>query len=48
MDDYCINGGKMIAMTTINDIPGIEASTGSAGHGLPIGAGMAMAMKLKK
>lgn len=38
----------MIAMTTINDIPGIEASTGSAGHGLPIGAGMAMAMKLKK
>jgi len=46
--NYCIDGGKMIAMTTINDIPGIEASTGSAGHGLPIGAGMAMAMKLKK
>lgn len=48
LDDYCIDGGKMIAMTTMNDIPGIEASTGSAGHGLPIGAGMAMAMKLKK
>lgn len=48
LDDYCVDGGKMIAMTTINNIPGIEASTGSAGHGLPIGAGMAMAMKLKK
>lgn len=48
LDDYCIDGGKMIAMTTINDIPGIEASTGSAGHGLPIGAGMAMGMKLNK
>lgn len=48
LDDYCIDGGKMIAMTTMNNIPGIEASTGSAGHGLPIGAGMAMAMKLRK
>lgn len=48
LDGYCNNGDKMIAMTTINDIPGIEATTGSAGHGLPIGAGMAMAMKLNK
>jgi len=48
LDEYCDDGGKMIAMTTINDIPGIEASTGSIGHGLPIGAGMAMAMKLNK
>lgn len=48
LDDYCVDGGKMIAMTTVNDIPGIEASTGSAGHGLPIGAGMAMGMKLNK
>ena len=48
LDEYCNDGGKMIAMTTINDIPGIEATTGSAGHGLPIGAGMAMGMKLNK
>lgn len=48
LDSYCVNGDKMIAMTTINDIPGIEATTGSAGHGLPIGAGMAMGMKLNK
>lgn len=48
LDAYCENGSKMIGMATRNDIPGIEATTGSIGHGLPIGAGMAMAMKLKK
>ena len=48
LNSYCEDGEKMIAMTTINNIPGIEASTGSIGHGLPIGAGMAMAMKLNK
>lgn len=47
LDSYCADGSKMIGMTTLNNIPGIEASTGSIGHGLPIGAGMAMAMKLK-
>ena len=29
-------------------VPGIEASTGALGHGLPIGVGMALAAKLKK
>jgi transketolase len=29
-------------------VPGIEASTGALGHGLPIGVGMAIAAKLKK
>jgi transketolase len=48
LDTFCNDGGKMIAMTTINNIPGIEATTGSIGHGLPIGAGMAMGMKLNK
>ena len=48
LDSYCADGSKMIGMTTLNNIPGIETSTGSIGHGLPIGAGMAMAMKLKK
>lgn len=48
LNDYCVDGSKMIAMTTINDIPGIEATTGSAGHGLPIGAGMAMGMKINR
>lgn len=29
-------------------IPGVEASTGSLGHGLGVGVGMALALKLKK
>ena len=29
-------------------IPGVEASTGALGHGLPIGVGMAMGLKIKK
>ncbi len=31
-----------------NKIPGVEASTGSLGHGLPIGVGMSLAAKLNK
>jgi transketolase len=29
-------------------VPGVEASTGSLGHGMPIGVGMAISAKLKK
>ena len=29
-------------------VPGVEASTGALGHGLPIGVGMAIAAKIKK
>ena len=31
-----------------NQVPGIEASTGSLGHGLSMAVGMAMALRLKK
>jgi transketolase len=31
-----------------NKIPGVEASTGSLGHGFPIALGIAMALKIKK
>lgn len=31
-----------------NKVPGVEASTGSLGHGLPIGVGMALGMRLRK
>ncbi len=47
LDEYCADGSKMIGITTRNGLPGIEASTGSAGHGLPIGLGIAKAMKLQ-
>jgi transketolase len=45
---YCLDGSKFIGSATRNGIPGIEATTGSMGHGLPIGIGMAMAAKLKR
>jgi len=48
LESYCENGSKMIGISTLNNIPGIDASTGSIGHGFPIAAGMALAMKLKK
>lgn len=31
-----------------NKVPGVEASTGSLGHGFPIGVGVALALKIKK
>jgi len=31
-----------------NKVPGVEASTGSLGHGLPIGAGIALSAKIDK
>jgi len=30
-----------------NKVPGVEASTGSLGHGLPMGVGMAMGMRIR-
>ena len=48
INEYCSDGSKMIGIATRNGIPGIEATTGSMGHGLPIGAGIAKALKLQK
>lgn len=45
--EYCTNGSKMIGTSTRNGIPGIEATTGSMGHGLPISVGMALASRRK-
>lgn len=48
LEEYCKDGSKMIGIATRNGLPGIEATTGSMGHGLPIGVGMAKAMKIQK
>lgn len=48
LQEYCTNGGKLAGHPDIKSVPGIEASTGSLGHGLPIGVGMAIAAKYDK
>ncbi len=43
--NYCADGSPFIGITTLSGVPGIEATTGSMGHGLSIGIGMAIAGK---
>ncbi len=45
LDTYCQDGGKLPGHSTRNCAPGVEVSTGSLGHGLPMAAGMALAGK---
>lgn len=44
---FCKPGTKFGAHPTIS-IPGVEASTGALGHGLPFAVGEALALRLKK
>jgi transketolase len=46
LDGFCKPGGKLGTHPDLG-IPGIEAATGSLGHGLPIAVGMALADKLQ-
>ena len=48
IEQYCSDGSQLIGIATRNGIPGIEATTGSMGHGLPISVGIAKALKLQK
>jgi len=43
LKQHCKNGSKLCGHVSHIGIPGVEFSTGSLGHGLPIGAGMAYA-----
>jgi transketolase len=47
MDKYCKPGGHFGTHPDVG-LPGIEASTGSLGHGLGIGMGMALADKVRR
>jgi transketolase len=47
IETYCLNGSHLGAHPDYG-VPGIEASTGSLGHGLGIGVGIAYAEKLAK
>jgi transketolase len=43
--EYARNGGQLYGHVTNVGVPGVEFSSGSLGHGLPVGAGMALVGK---
>lgn len=45
LDEFFANGGRLAGHATHWGVPGVEASTGSLGHGLSLGCGMALAGK---
>lgn len=45
LDTFYQDGGKLSGHVTHHGVPGVEVSTGSLGHGLAIGCGMALAGK---
>ena len=45
---YCKNDAPLGGHVTSKSVPGVELSTGSLGHGLPYGLGIAMARKRTK
>ena len=48
LDTYCADGTPLGGHVTSHSIPGVELSTGSLGHGLPFGLGLALAAKRTK
>ncbi len=44
---YCQDGGRLAEHPPANLLPGVEAATGSLGHGLPLGCGMALSGRIK-
>jgi transketolase len=45
LEKYCQDGAPLGGHVTYKGVPGVELSTGSLGHGLPYGLGIAMAKK---
>lgn len=45
---FCKHGSKFGGHPKINEVPGVEASTGALGHGLSFGIGIAYANKIDK
>lgn len=46
LDTFYQDGGRLAGHATHTGVPGVEFSTGSLGHGLPVATGMALAAKL--
>lgn len=47
LDTFCQPGSKLGGEPRLGEIPGVEASTGSLGHGLSYAVGIAMAYKMQ-
>ena len=45
---YCQKGSALEEHPGTGNLPGVEAATGSLGHGFPMGLGMALACKIQK
>ena len=45
LDSHGQNGSKLSGHVSHKGVPGVELSTGSLGHGLPVSTGMALAAK---
>jgi len=45
LSDFSKNGSPVAAHSTLGSLPGIEATAGSLGHGLPMGVGMSISLK---
>jgi transketolase len=48
LSTHCQNGSTLCGHVATHGIPGVEFSTGSLGHGLPVAAGMAYALKARR
>ena len=46
LERHCADGSVLSGHVSHKGVPGVELSTGSLGHGLPVGAGMAYGAKL--
>ncbi|ASY25864.1 transketolase [Candidatus Planktophila versatilis] len=44
--EYCNDSARLGGHVTSKDVPGVELSTGSLGHGLPYGLGVALSRKI--
>lgn len=45
LSEFCACNGLLGGHPCASKVPGVEASTGALGHGLPIGVGMALALR---
>lgn len=48
LETHCQNGSTLCGHVATHGIPGVEFSTGSLGHGLPVAAGMAYALQARR